>query len=96
MNFDAVRSTVDDVIPAMWDTSPRGRLLVREGWPAASCENVAVAVAAILEDRGFGQWTFVVSSRPGEDNSHAWLEWRDSTGNVVFSIDPTLHQLDRW
>lgn len=94
MNFDAVREIVDDVIDAMWATDPRENLFVRDGWPGASCEHVAVAVAAVLEDRGLGQWTFVQASRPGEINGHAWLEWRDQRGTVLFAIDPTLQQFE--
>lgn len=94
MNHIAVRATIDEVIAAMWATDPRERLFVRDGWPGASCENVAIAVAATLEDRGLGQWIFVQASRPGEINGHAWLEWHARDGSVEFSIDPTLHQFD--
>ena len=96
MDFDAVRGIVDDVIEAMWATDPRDRLFVRDGWPGASCENVAVSVAAVLEDRGLGRWTYVVASRPNELNGHAWLEWRAPDGTTLFTIDPTLHQFDKW
>ncbi|WP_434157565.1 hypothetical protein [Clavibacter michiganensis] len=92
MNFDDVRTTVDDVLAAMWRTHPYEHLFVRDGWPAASCESVAVAVAVVLEDRGLGQWTMVTAGRPGEANGHAWLELRDVDGTALFSIDPTLHQ----
>ncbi|MDY7530013.1 MULTISPECIES: hypothetical protein [unclassified Cryobacterium] len=92
MDYIAVRATVEDVIDAMWATDPKERLFVRDGWPAASCENVAVAVAAMLEERGLGQWTFVQASRPGGLSGHAWLEWQATDGTVEFSIDPTLHQ----
>lgn len=96
MNFDAVRRTVEDVIEALWATDPLEKLIVRQGWPGASCENVAVAVAAVLEDRGLGQWAYVQANRPGELNGHAWLEWRDTDGTVRFSIDRTLHQFEEW
>jgi hypothetical protein len=92
VNFDDVRTTVDDVIAAMWRTHPYEHLFVRDGWPAASCESVAVAVAAVLEDRDLGQWTMVTAGRPGEANGHAWLELRDDDGTVMFSIDYTLDQ----
>jgi len=95
-DFQAVRQTVDDVIEAMWQTDERDHLFVRQGWPGASCENVGVAVAAVLEDRGLGQWTFVTASRPGEVNGHAWLEYRGADDEVLFSIDPTLHQFEEW
>jgi hypothetical protein len=94
VDYIAVRATVEDVIDAMWATDPREHLFVRDGWPGASCENVAVAVAATLEDRGLGQWTFVQASRPEELNGHAWLEWVEPDGITDFSIDPTLHQFD--
>lgn len=94
VDYNAVHETVDDVIDAMWATDRAEGLFVRDGWPGASCEHVAVAVAAVLEDRGLGQWTFVQASRPGELNGHAWLEWRDQRGTALFSIDPTLHQFE--
>ncbi|WP_374313773.1 hypothetical protein [Microbacterium sp.] len=96
MNFDQVRETVDDVIAAMFATDPDERLFIREWWPGASCEHVAVAVAAVLEDRGLGVWTFIVAARPGEPNGDAWLEWYNSERAVQFSIDPTLHQFTEW
>jgi len=94
MNDIAVRATVEEVIDAMWATDPMEHLFVRNGWPGASCENVSIAVAATLEDRGLGQWTFVQASRPGELNGHAWLESYAQDGTVIFSIDATLHQFD--
>lgn len=96
VNYEDASATVDDVIAALWATDPREHLIVREGWPGGSCENVVVAVAAVLEQRGFGRWNFVRASRPNEQNGHAWLEMRDSDGTVQFSIDPTLHQFPRW
>lgn len=91
-----MHGTVDDVIDALWATDPRENLIVRHGWPGGSCDNVAVAVAAVLEDRGLGRWTYVQASRPDESNGHAWLEWRDVHGTVQYSIDPTLHQFEEW
>lgn len=96
MDFIAVRKSVDEVIAAMWDTDREARFFIRSGWPGASCEHVAVAVAAVLEDRGLGQWTLVQASRPGELNGHAWLELLGPDGAVLFSIDATLHQFDEY
>lgn len=91
MDFKAVRRTVDDVIGAMWATDPRDGFIVRDPFLSSSCEQVSVSIAAVLDDRGFGRWTFVQASRPGETNGHAWLEWRvDNT--VEFAIDATLQQ----
>jgi hypothetical protein len=96
MDFLGVRDTVRDVIEAMWATPPDAGLFPRDWWPGASCENVAVAVAAVLEDRGHGQWTFDTAGQPGEVAGHAWLEYRDTAGATLFSIDPTLHQFAEW
>lgn len=96
MNIAAVRDVVEDVVDALWATDPIEHLIVREGWPGASCENVSAAIAVVLEDRGFGRWTYVGASRPGESNSHAWLEWRNTSGFVQFSIDRTLEQFREW
>lgn len=96
MDFDAVRATVEDVVEALWATDPMEHLIVRSGWPAASCENVSAAIAVILQDRGLGEWTYVQRSRPGEVNSHAWLELRDLRGVTEFSIDRTLEQFPEW
>lgn len=87
---------VDDVVAALWATDPMDHLIVRQGWPGASCENVSAAIAVVLEDRGLGTWTYVQASRPGERNSHAWLEWEDSNGAPLLSIDRTLEQFPEW
>ena len=65
-------------------------------WPRDGCEQTAIAIAGVLEDRGLGRWTYVTAGRPGEVNGHAWLEWLDGDGTVLFSIDPTLHQFAEW
>ena len=96
MDMGAVESTVEDVVAALWATDPMDHLIVRQGWPGASCENVSAAIAVVLEDRGLGTWTYVRASRPGERNSHAWLEWEDEKGAALFSIDRTLEQFPEW
>jgi hypothetical protein len=96
MDFDAVRRTVEEVVAAMWATDTERRLFPRGWWPGSSCEHLALATAAVLEDRGFGQWTFVSAGRPdGTPEGHAWLELRDNDGAVLFSIDRTLHQFSQ-
>jgi len=77
MDFAAVRQTVNDTIDALWRTDPRDALFVRGPKVAASREPVSIAIAALLQDRGLGEWTFVQASKPGEVNGHAWLELRD-------------------
>ena len=96
MDFDAVRQTAGEVIEAMWAADPQDARFPRKRWPEGSCEQVAVAMAAVLEDRGLGEWTFVTAGRPGKTNGHAWLEARNADGAVVFSIDPTLMQFLEW
>ncbi|WES66046.1 hypothetical protein P0L94_08210 [Microbacter sp. GSS18] len=95
MDVDAVRATVDDVIAAMFATDPGVGRFPRGDWPHGGCEFTTVAIAAVLEDRGLGRWTFVSAGLSGEVN-HAWLEWRNEDGEVIFSIDATLHQFDGW
>lgn len=87
--------TVDDVVGAMWATDPAAGRFPRDAWPSGCCEFAAVPIAAVLEDRGLGQWTFVSAGRSGEVN-HAWLEWRSDDGAVLISVDATLHQFDEW
>lgn len=69
----------------------------RGWWPGAACEHVAIAVAGVLADRSFADgWTLVYAKRPGELSGHTWLELRGETGDVQYSIDPTLHQFGEW
>lgn len=75
IDIDAARGTEADVINAMRATDRRDHLFVRGGWPAASCEHVAVA-AAVLEHRCLGSWILVAASRPGELNGHGRLKRR--------------------
>jgi hypothetical protein len=96
MDFEAVCRTVEDVTEALLELGQGGGLFSPNVWPHGSCEHVAVVVAAVLEDRGFGQWTFVQARVPGEIGGHSWLEWPDFNGVVLFSIDPTLHQFREW
>lgn len=96
MDLEALHRSVEDVVDALWATDPREHLIVRDGWPAASCENVSAAIAVVLEERGLGRWTYVQASRPGETGSHAWLELRDARGMALYSIDRTLEQFPEW
>lgn len=91
MNMTAVSNVADEVVRAMFDADPEGQLFQRSIWPKTSCEEASVAIAAVLEDRGYGKWTFVQARPPGEGWGHAWLEWREA-GAVAYSIDATLHQ----
>lgn len=94
MDVDALHAAVDDTLNAMLETDPlEHRFLRGFGWPAGSCEDASAVLAAVLEDRRLGQWTFVSAGRPdGEADGHAWLEWRAADGGVLFSIDPTIQQ----
>lgn len=95
MELGAVRAAVTDVVHALFATDPLEARFVRSRYPCGYCEYVAVPLAAVLEDRGLGQWTLVTAGRPGPDRAgHAWLEWRTADGEVVFSIDPTVHQFE--
>jgi len=93
VDFDAVRRTVDDVIAAILATDDEHPVFIRGWFPRGNCEHVAVALAAVLEDRGLGSWTLVTAGRPdGNPWGHAWLELRDVDGAVLFSIDYTIEQ----
>jgi len=98
MDFDALRVAVDDTLNGMLATDPFEHRFPREfGWPAGSCEDASAVLATILEDRGLGRWTFVTAGRPdGGADGHAWLEWRAADGEVLCSIDPTIHQFSEF
>lgn len=96
MDLDGAFRAATETVEAMWATDPEDHLFRRDGWPRDSCERVAVAVAAVLEDRGFGQWAFVSRGRVGGGSGHAWLEWRGQDAALLASIDLTLHQFDAW
>ncbi len=95
MDLAAGRRTVDEVTQAVFATDPLEARFVRNRYPCGYCEYIAVPLAAVLEDRGLGQWTLVTAGRPGQEKSgHAWLEWREADGTGLFSIDATVHQFE--
>lgn len=92
MDFDIAERTMNEVVATMLSISPKDAYFPREWWPGACCEQTTTAIAAVLEDKGLLGWTYITAGRPGEGNGHAWLEYRDDHGRVVYSIDATLHQ----
>lgn len=94
MDFEYAERTMREVVEAMLSMSPEEAYFPREWWPGACCEQSTTAIAALLDDRGLVGWTYVTAGRPGEGNGHAWLEYRDTTGVVLHSIDATLHQFE--
>lgn len=97
MDFDevAVRSTVDEVVAAIRNIPRSEAEFPQSSWPSACCEIAACTIAAILEDRGLGEWLMVEGHRGGQQNGHFWLVFPGKDGEDFFSIDATLHQFPR-
>jgi hypothetical protein len=68
------------------------KLIFLRHFPAGSCDSMAYATGAMLQDEGIGDW-WVVTQDNGE-SWHVWLEWRADDGTPVFSIDTSAHQFD--
>ncbi len=98
INEPAIRQTVNDVIAAMFAIPESERAFPWDWWPGSNCEQTSVAIAAVLEDRNLGRWSYVNAGRSdGELGGHAWLELEDpDTGEAVYTIDATLHQFPQW
>lgn len=89
---EGIRRTVEDVIAAMLSIPEDETTFPKAWFPGAACEQTSIAIAGVLKDRGFGDWTYVQATQPGELGGHAWLELRDADGAVMFTIDATLAQ----
>ena len=99
-NRDVDLDTVGAVIERILDAMPiapfepfRG---ARSIYPKVWCEWASFAIALILERLGLGSWTIVSNRHRDDAAGHTWLELRDESGGLIWTIDATLAQFPEW
>lgn len=96
IDFDAVRQLVREALAAMQEMADEPYRGAKGIFPRVWCEWASVAIAELLEVRGYGTWDFVTAGETDGLSGHAWLELRDQAGALVFTVDATLHQFNGW
>jgi len=71
-----------------------GPVIWLEHFPSGSCDITSLTIAFVLNDLGLGDWE-LISARDEEGQGHTWLRL-NVDGQVIMSIDATLHQFDEW
>jgi hypothetical protein len=93
MDFEAAADVawrVYELAPSVPGRLTDKRLIFLRDFPSGSCDSMAYATGVTLLEQELGDWWIVTNSEPG--CRHVWLEWRDTDGEVLFSIDATAHQ----
>lgn len=72
--------------------SPDDAMFGRSWWPRSACDVAAIVISQLLLDRGDHSWRVVTGESEVRQAAHTWLERRNDSGQVEFSVDVTLHQ----
>lgn len=85
-----VQAAHDDVLRIVLETDWRSLDLAgMSEYPRGWCSAMSYAVGRLLLHRGHGTWRIAANGR------HDWLEYVDQ-GDVVYSLDATQHQFQRY
>ncbi|MCS6562451.1 hypothetical protein [Curtobacterium poinsettiae] len=88
----SIAEVAESAVDAMLAISPDDAMFVRSWWPHSACDVSAIVISQLLLDRGDDSWRVVTAESETRRAAHTWLERRNDSGEVEFSIDVTLHQ----
>lgn len=92
LDSGSITEVVESTVSAMLAIKPDDAMFVRSWWPHSACDVAAIVISQLLLDRGDCSWRVVTAESEIRRAAHTWLERRNGSGHVEFSIDVTLHQ----
>ncbi|EYT65565.1 hypothetical protein H489_0106840 [Curtobacterium flaccumfaciens UCD-AKU] len=92
LDSGSINEVVERAVNAMLAISPNDAMFVRSRWPSPACDVSAIVISQLLLGREDHSWRVVTAESDTRPAAHTWLERRNDSGQVEFSIDVTLHQ----
>lgn len=91
----SIRDTVNLAVDCLISIPDRHRHPFLADFPTGSCDVASFVIGHLLTDRSLGEWhvvTYESAGSQGQSARHTWLELPNPSGEILFTVDATLHQ----